>query len=58
MQMTIFKVIFFLEAMKRKRREGEGEDEEVTFYKVEEKVPLYIKNKRYDSNGKRLENWI
>ena len=44
--------------MKRKRREGESEDEKVTFYKVEEKIPLYIKNKHYVSNGKRLENWI
>ena len=36
-----FQSDFFLKAMKRKRREGEGEDEEVTFYKVEDFLPLY-----------------
>ena len=41
MQMTIFKVIFFFEAMKRKMREGEGEDEKVTFHKLEDFLPLY-----------------
>ena len=32
---------FFLEAMKRKMREGEGEDEKVTFHKLEDFLPLY-----------------